>query len=287
MNQQENTVLLIYRMIGGQRIPYHLELDATMTVVVDRPNIEIPQTQVVSMHQEKIVREIASDSTSDVNQLQQSIIARSEQTLSTARGKMQQIQNEQAAIVEELIKQAALEGHAVRTSNPKLREKFPDLALIDDEDLAAVVKNNVTTDAQSEVKAEAAEDLTSQSKQESRVVKASEDDLIKKYPSLTPVQRAELAESMQGEIEMREMPDGRVHRVYKPTPTDILMGTWVTDIVEENPIPGTDELRAEYFNEVAELKARHEKNGTVCPSCDVGAVMRKWRVKLKNLGFIE
>lgn len=273
MSQQENTVLLVYRMVGDRRIPYNLELDSTMTVVSDSPNLDLLKSQALIERQALVLPKPTITATSSQK--------------AEVKAAASNLTDEANADVAALIKQAALEGHMVKTSNPKLLEKFPELTLMGNEELASLTNGEGASTAQSADESEAVTKLIRQAKQDGYVVKTSNPDLLAKYPDLSPEQREELAESMQGEVEVRELSDGRVQRVYKPTPTDILMGTWVTDIVEENPIPGTDDLRAQYFAEIAELEAKHAKNGTVCPSCDIGAVMRKWRVKLKKLGFIE
>lgn len=40
MTAQANTVLNVFRIVGGRRIPYILELDAAMNLVGDRPDME-------------------------------------------------------------------------------------------------------------------------------------------------------------------------------------------------------------------------------------------------------
>lgn len=81
-------------------------------------------------------------------------------------------------------------------------------------------------------------------------------------------------------------PNGGKRVVFKPTATDIRVGEWVTELVVENPIPGTDELRAEFFQEEAAMKARHEQDGTKCKPCETGTLIRKYRAKLEQLGKI-
>lgn len=74
---------------------------------------------------------------------------------------------------------------------------------------------------------------------------------------------------------------------YKPTPLDIRVGEWVTHLVVDNPIPGTDALRAEFFVEEELLKARHAADGTVCKPCETGALIRKYRAKLEAGGHLS
>jgi hypothetical protein len=49
MSNPENTVLLIYRIVGDRRIPYYFELDPTMTVVADRPDIDMLRSQTTTV----------------------------------------------------------------------------------------------------------------------------------------------------------------------------------------------------------------------------------------------
>lgn len=237
MNQQQNTVLLIYRMVGDRRIPYHLELDATMTVVSDRPNLELLRAQALAEQQSTLTPtdQLNTYIANQTRNAQDAAVVAQQSTPAPINQPnthgANQMQHDQTAAVEALINEATLEGHVVQTTDP---------------------------------------------------------NLIQKFPNLSPATQHELAPSMKGEIlEERKLPNGGTQIVYKPTPADITMGTWVTDLVTENPIPGTDEMRAEYFAEVADLMARHAQNGTVCKSCETGAVMRKWRAKLEALGFIK
>lgn len=162
MSTEENTVLRIFRIIGDRRIPYHFELDPTMTVVVDRPDLSMLKAQIAER------------------------------------------------------------------------------------------MTSAATDA--------APDVTGQE--------------IKLHPD-TEVLRETV------------MPDGSKHVVIKPSPSDVTLGSWVTKVVKENPIPGTDELRAEYFEAEAAMRAKHATDGTVCKPCEAGALMRKYRAKLEALGHLQ
>lgn len=90
-----------------------------------------------------------------------------------------------------------------------------------------------------------------------------------------------------GIISEEPLPGGgkRIH--YKPNALDIRVGAWVTSLVRENPIEGTDELRAEFFAAEEALKAKHAADGTTCKPCELGALMRKYREKLEKQGYLK
>lgn len=238
MNQKENTVLLVYRVIGDRRIPYHFELDASMTVVADRPNIELLQAQALAERQ--------------------SLTLQVDQPNATVNDHLRQVQS--------MVN----------------RDLQPNETVVNQ-----LIQAEATEQAQAPAENEDVETLIRKAIQEGHVVRTTDPTLLKKYPELAPATPPELAPGMKGETIEEILPNGVTQRVYKPTPADIIMGTWVTDIVPENPIPGTDDLRAEYFAEIEQLKARHAQNGTECKSCDIGAVMRKWRAKLEAKGLIK
>lgn len=240
MSQQKNIELLIYRIVGDRRVPYHLELDSTMTVVADRPHIDLLKAQASTG------QAVVTDQPTDLMAVVGDQI------------KLAQAANSSSE-VESLINQVLQEGQIVKINDPNLVKKFPALAAVSKDAEETSVTHNYIDSGAAEDNQETVEELIRKATQEGHVIKTANAKLIEKYPGLTPAQREEMAASTQGEIEERQMPDGRVQKIYKPTPADITMGTWVTDIVEENPIPGTDELRAEYFAEVAELEARHQK----------------------------
>lgn len=62
---------------------------------------------------------------------------------------------------------------------------------------------------------------------------------------------------------------------------------WATEEVVENPIPGTDALRREFFDARRSLIKFHEDNGTVCPSCELGNLLRQYKEKLIDAGHLE
>ena len=74
----------------------------------------------------------------------------------------------------------------------------------------------------------------------------------------------------------------KVH--YKPTPLDLRVGMWTTPSVTPNPIEGTDELRAEFFAAEASMRAG---GGAECTSCDLGSLIRRYRMKLFNGGYLD
>jgi ribosomal protein S27AE len=74
------------------------------------------------------------------------------------------------------------------------------------------------------------------------------------------------------------------------TPANDLAHTiakWATKSVEENPIPGTDHIREEYFADLErKIEAFAEQNKS-CPGCEVGRLMRNYRKRLAAEGFID
>jgi len=60
----------------------------------------------------------------------------------------------------------------------------------------------------------------------------------------------------------------------------IIFARWVTESFPENPIPGTDELRQEYFKALAAMKQKAEDEGVECRNCDLGNLMRSYKAKL-------
>ncbi len=160
MSNQENTVMTVYRLIGGRRIPYHFELSPDMTVVVDKPDYDAIRAET-------------------------------------------RAQAEQAVHVSPV---------------------------------QAVVK---------------------------------------------PTQ------PVTGIVSEEQLPGGGKKIVYRPTQTDIKVGEWVTPSILENPIEGTDELRAQFFAEEEAIKDKHAKDGTVCKPCELGALIRKYRAKLEKLGHLK
>ena len=87
--------------------------------------------------------------------------------------------------------------------------------------------------------------------------------------------------------EVKQLPGGGKQVVLKPTPLDIKVGTWVTPGIKDNPIPGTDELRAEFFEAEKAMREAHAEKGAECSNCDLGALIRRYRMKLFNAGFLD
>jgi hypothetical protein len=62
---------------------------------------------------------------------------------------------------------------------------------------------------------------------------------------------------------------------------------WAVEAVKENPIPGTDDLRAEFFEARTRLLQLHEIAGTVCPDCEMGSLLRQYKEKLRSDGLLD
>ena len=71
----------------------------------------------------------------------------------------------------------------------------------------------------------------------------------------------------------------------KATKRALLMTKWTSETTEENPIPGTDELRKAYFRDLDELKKIYDNEP--CPVCKIVALQRAYRRKLENEGVLE
>lgn len=66
----------------------------------------------------------------------------------------------------------------------------------------------------------------------------------------------------------------------------LAIARWVTQSVEDNPIPGTDAMRDTYFEELDALHRYHAQNGSECKPCDVGVLIRQHRTKLEKDGHL-
>lgn len=193
MSNQENTIMVIYRVIGGRRIPYHLELDPTMTVVADRPDFDAIRAESRAA----------------------------------------------AGLPMETAKAAA----------------------------------NVAASAAANAHAELVSSL--------RKSQAAGNTVVSNAPEIVA------AQEQTGIVAEEILPGGGKKVTYRPTATDIKVGEWVTPMVKENPLEGTDELRAEYFAAEEAIKAKHAADGTVCKPCEIGALIRKYRAKLEALGHLK
>lgn len=86
-----------------------------------------------------------------------------------------------------------------------------------------------------------------------------------------------------------EKPDQEAfHRVvYGRTdePNTRTMTVWSTMEVA-NPIPGTEELRAKYQEELQAMHKRAADNHTICKPCEVGKLIRRYRLILEAGGYL-
>lgn len=62
------------------------------------------------------------------------------------------------------------------------------------------------------------------------------------------------------------------------------MARWATDKVDVNPIPGSEELRVEFFEARKALEASYENSP--CPPCQIGKLIRAYRDKLVAKGLL-
>jgi hypothetical protein len=62
---------------------------------------------------------------------------------------------------------------------------------------------------------------------------------------------------------------------------------WAIAEIEDNPIPGSDDLRAEYFQAKAALQEKYIAQGSTCPGCELGKLMRQFKEKLKLAGHLS
>ena len=206
MTAQVNTVLNVFRIVGGRRIPYILELDAAMNLVGDRPDMETLR--------------------------QNSLTKQSPETASMTDGHVTE-------------NQILSESHTTSTTPETSEVEIGDTTAA----LGSLKKTEIKT-------------------------------VLGNYPELSP--------DMKGEIVSEEkMPGGATKITYNPSAFDIKIGEWVTSLVKNNPFPGTEELRAEYFEAVESLREKHENDGTVCKPCESGALIRKYRAKLESMGVIS
>ena len=67
----------------------------------------------------------------------------------------------------------------------------------------------------------------------------------------------------------------------------LIMNRWVTEAIEENPIPGTDDLRDEYFRKRTELHEEAAREGRDCPPCELSKLMRRYRETLTEKGYFS
>lgn len=61
------------------------------------------------------------------------------------------------------------------------------------------------------------------------------------------------------------------------------LGQWQVESIEENPIPGSEDLRVEYFEERRKMESR--KGG--CRGCDLNKLVRKYSEIMKAKGLYK
>lgn len=243
MSTQPNTILNVFRIIGERRVPYILELDATMTVVSDYPDLPLLKQQTAAMPLPRNAPIDVTFGTADVASVinaaaAQAAVGRAEDTLV---GKVQAAIEARKAAATAAVADAVASGNLKATSNAMILATHPELSM-------AGVESNPTT-------------------------------IREDFPELAP--------SLKGEIVSEEKLEGGGRKiVYKPTASDIKVGEWVVASIEQNPLPGTDELRAAYFEAERLMKEKHAADGTVCKPCEAGALIRKYRAKLDALGVL-
>lgn len=64
----------------------------------------------------------------------------------------------------------------------------------------------------------------------------------------------------------------------------MLVARWTTPAVDVNPIPGSEELRQEFFEAKRKLDAQYGEKG--CPGCKLGTLIRQYREKLEQAHLI-
>jgi hypothetical protein len=65
------------------------------------------------------------------------------------------------------------------------------------------------------------------------------------------------------------------------------LAQWCVEAIAENPLAGTDELRRQYFDELSDLRKKHEELGSECPPCEIGAAMRRYKDTLRTAGHLN
>lgn len=89
----------------------------------------------------------------------------------------------------------------------------------------------------------------------------------------------------------RHVVDGRRSHEKPRTPESparkiaLIMNRWVTKQVETNPIPGTEDLRDRYFDELAAMHTVAALEGSACKPCDISKLMRRYREILEQQGY--
>ena len=65
------------------------------------------------------------------------------------------------------------------------------------------------------------------------------------------------------------------------------MAKWFSEHTEENPIPGTDPYRQDYWDDLASLKAEFAAKQQKCPGCKISQLQQRYREKLRQGGFLD
>jgi hypothetical protein len=85
---------------------------------------------------------------------------------------------------------------------------------------------------------------------------------------------------------VKKIADGRADTPPPDQHKATTMARWVAHSFTDNPITGTDGMRATYFEELAALELKHAQQGSVCKPCERGRLIRKHREKLEELGLL-
>ena len=62
---------------------------------------------------------------------------------------------------------------------------------------------------------------------------------------------------------------------------------WSARAITDNPIPGTDDLRQQFFSERDALEKSFKDAGRDCPGCEISKLMRRYRDKLSAAGHLD
>ena len=89
----------------------------------------------------------------------------------------------------------------------------------------------------------------------------------------------------------RHVAEGRSERLRRADSATnrlrTIMARWFSEHVEENPLPGTDPYREDYWHELAELKAKFEAKKQKCPGCEISKLQQRYREKLRQAGLLD
>lgn len=65
----------------------------------------------------------------------------------------------------------------------------------------------------------------------------------------------------------------------------LALAQWLSRSREENPLPGSDDLRIQYFKDVDDKTAEFVEKGLKCPQCQLSPLVKRYRAKLEAGGF--